>query len=441
MSRPQLGTGLSMQATQQLSMTPRMLQAIEVLQLPSGDLESWLEEQAQSNEALSLDRKVAASEYRGSIEDSHAHDEMLRSQPDRPRSLSEQIEEQLGALDLGVARLDWVRFLIGCLDERGYLSPSDEVLLVHADEAGLSGGAAALGVAIADLQGLEPLGLGARNAIEALLLQLDPGDPEYSLMCRMLEEFVEELAKNRLPQVARAMGLDLGELERLLSQLGELDPRPAAQLLDVCAPTLRPDVLVLPVEEGGFAVELSRAALPAVSVDEDLRVIARDRKLDPDVRRYARQKVDQARAVVTAVHQRGETLLRVAQRIFSHQGDYLHKGPGHLRPLSMTDLAEELGLHVSTVSRCVSGKYAQTPWGVEPLRDLFQAAAGGAASARTDVRSQVEAVFAGEDSAAPLSDDEAVAELGRHGIELARRTVAKYRRELGIPSSYRRRKF
>lgn len=441
MSRPPLGTGLSMQAIQQLSMTPRMLQAIEVLQLPSGDLESWLEEQAQSNEALSLDRQLDPSERRGSIEDSHAHDEMLRSQPARPRSLSEEVEAQLGAIELVGARLDWVRFLIGSLDERGYLSPPDEVLLDHAAESGLAGGAAALGAAIADLQDLEPQGLGARNAIEALLLQLDPADPDYAPMCRVLEEFVEELAKNRLPQVARAMGLDLDDLERLLSQLGELDPRPAAQLSEVCAPTLRPDVLALLADDGGFTVELSRAALPAVSVDEQLRSIASDLELDKGVRRYARHKVDQARAVVTAVHQRGETLLRVAQRIFSHQGDYLRSGPGHLLPLSMTVLAEELGLHVSTVSRCVSGKYAQTPWGIEPLRDLFQAAAGGVASARTDVRSVVETIFEGEDGTAPLSDDEAVAELGRRGIELARRTVAKYRRELGIPSSYQRRKY
>lgn len=441
MSRPNLGMQLSQRAAQQLTMAPRMLQSIEVLQLPSADLEAWLQEQAEGNEALCLDGPAAPTERRGTLEDSHAYDQMLRNQPDRPRSLSAEVEEQLAASDLDPGRLAWVRLLVGCLDERGYLEPTDEQLLAHAEVAGLAGGAAALGLAIADLQALEPRGLGARNAIEALLLQLDPGDPDYLLLCRLLEDFVEELARNKLPHVARTMGLDLDELERLLSMLAELDPRPAAQLVEVGAEALRPDVVVLPDEAGGFTVELAFGALPAVSVDADLRAIARDKSHGPEARRYAAGKVEQARGVVEAVRQRGETLLRVARAIFAHQAAYLRQGPGHLAPLSMTALAEELGLHVSTVSRCVAGKYAQTPWGVEALRGLFQAATGGGEAARTDVAALVQAVFDAEDRTSPLSDDEAVAELARRGVELARRTVAKYRRELGIPSSYQRRRF
>jgi len=441
MNRPSLGMHLSQRATQQLSMAPRMLQSIEVLQLPSTDLEAWLLEQAEGNEALCLEAPPVPIERRGTIEDSHAYDQMLRNQPDRPRSLSAEVEAQLAASDLDPARLAWVRLLVGCLDERGYLAPTDEQLVAQATAAGLAGGAGALGVAIADLQALEPRGLGARNAIEALLLQLDPADPDYALLCRLLEDFVEELARNKLPHVARAIGLDLGELERLLALLGELDPRPAAQLVEVGAETLRPDVVVLPDEAAGFTVELASGALPAVSVDEDLRTIAGDAGQGVDARRYALGKVEQARAVVDAVRQRGETLLRVARAVFGHQAEYLRHGCGHLAPLSMTALAEELDLHVSTVSRCVAGKYAQTPWGIEALRDLFQAAAGGGEAARTDVAALVQAVFDAEDRTAPLSDDEAVAELARRGVELARRTVAKYRRELGIPSSYQRRRF
>ena len=430
-----------MRVSQQLTLAPRMLQSIEVLQLPAGELEAWLLEQAEANEALCLDTPPAPPERRGTLEDSHAYDQMLRNQPDRPRSLSEEVEEQLAASDLVGARLEWVRFLVGCIDDRGYLSPSDERLLQQAAEAGLAGGPGALGTAIADLQELEPRGLGARDAIEALLLQLDPEDPDYLLLCRLLEDFIEELARNKLPQVARAMDLELDDLERLLAALKELDPRPAAQLVDAGVPTLRPDVLVLPDGEGSFTVELAHGALPAVSVDEDLRAIARDKTQDNGARCYARQKVDQARAVVDAVRQRGATLLRVAQHTLAHQGEYLRRGPGHLVPLSMTSLAEELGLHVSTVSRCVGGKYAQTPWGIEPLRDLFQTSAGGGDAARVDVRALVEAVFDAEDKTEPLSDEEAAAELGRRGVELARRTVAKYRRELGVPSSYQRRKY
>ena len=429
-----------MQTQQQLSLAPRMLQSIEVLQLAAADLESWLAEQADANEALCLDAPPVA-ERRGTRADSDAYDEMMRNQPDRPRSLSTAVEEQLAGLDLSASRLEWLRYLVSCLDSRGYLEISDEDLLAGAEECGLAGGASALGFAIADLQTLEPRGLGARNAIEALLLQLEPSDPDYFLLCRLLEDFVEELAKNRMPQVARSMGLELDELDRLLSILGELDSRPAADLASESAPLLRPDVLVLPSQQGGFTVELCRGALPAVSIDAGLSSIAKDKAIDSEARRYARQKVDGARAIVDAVRQRGETLLRVAQAVFVHQSDYLRRGPGHLRPLSMTDLAAELELHVSTVSRCVAGKYAQTTWGIEPLRSLFQVAVGGEGTARDDLREVVRCIFEEEDKRKPLSDDEAVALLADKGHELARRTVAKYRRELGIESSYRRRRF
>ncbi len=430
-----------MQARQELILAPRLLQAIEVLELPSADLEAWLRAQAEENEALCMDPPPRESERRGTLEDSHAHDEMLRNQPDRARSLAEIVEEQLSASELPPSRLEWLRFLVGCLDERGYLTPNDEELLALAVEAGLGGGPEALGLAIADLQALEPRGIGARDAIEALLLQLDPDDEDYALLCRLLEEFLQALACNKRPEVARAMGLELSDLERLLSVLGKLNPRPAASLTDAGAPILRPDVLVLPDEQGRFQVELASGALPAVAVDPGLRAVAGDREQSSEARAYARGRVEKARAIVEAVRQRGETLLRVARKALGSQSEFLRKGPGHLRALSMTDLAAELGLHVSTVSRAVAGKYVQTPWGILPLRELFQSAAGGGERARADVAEAVRAIFEAEDARAPLSDDEVVAALAGQGIELARRTVAKYRRELGIPSSYRRRRY
>jgi RNA polymerase sigma-54 factor len=333
-----------------------------------------------------------------------------------------------------------VRFLVGCLDERGFLSPSDEELLALALEAGLAGGRSRLGAAIAALQELEPRGIGARNAIEALLLQLDPADPDYDLLCRLLEEFVEELAKNRLPQVARAMGLELADLERLLDLLRELDPAPAASLVEEAAPVIVPEVMVEAAGEG-WEVSVPRSALPAVSVDPSVADLARDRAQGAEVRRYLRGKLDQARWIVEAVAHRGETLLRVARAAFAHQRAFLEEGPGHLAPLTMGAVADELGLHVSTVSRAVAGKFAQTPWGCLPLRSLFQSAAGGEDTARDEVREAVRALFEGEDKTRPLSDEEAVAALAERGLTVARRTVAKYRKELGIPSSYRRRRF
>lgn len=439
MARIGMNAGMELRVEQQMLLQPRMLQSIQVLQMPTWELDGWLFEQAEGNEALLVEAAPPDLSPRGTREDSEAHDEMLRNQPAPGRSLHGMVAEQLATAGLEGGVEEWVRFLVDCLDPRGFLSADDGELLALAQEAGLEGGEAQLARGLAALQGLEPRGVGARGAIEALLLQLDPADPDYGSLCRLLEEFVEELAKNHMPQVARAMGLELADLERLLALLAELDPAPVATLAGECAPAIVPDVLVERSPEG-WEVSVPRSRLPAVSVDPEVRSLARDQRQDSAVRRYLRGRLDQARWIVEAVAQRRATLLRVARAVFVHQRPFLEEGPGHLTPLTMGQIADELSLHVSTISRAVAGKYAQTPWGVLPLRRLFQSAAGGE-SARDDVRRRVRALFEAEDKGRPLSDDELVGLLAQEGVKVARRTVAKYRAELGIPSSYRRRRF
>ena len=442
----QQSLGMHLRADQRMLMAPRMLQSIELLQVPVGELEAWLSVPAETNEALLVEPPQGESTpplgRRGSRADTDAHDEMLRNQPARTESLHELVEQQLAGLEASETTLAWVRFLVTQLDPAGFLSGSDEQLLAAGAAAGLPGGASELGTALATLQGLEPIGLGARDAIEALLLQLDPDSPDYTLLCRLLEEFLEELAKNRLPRVARALELDLDDLQRLLSVLRDLDPRPVASLVEVSAPVIVPDVMVTP-GDGGFDVALTRGVLPEVRVDPDIAKLVGDRDNSKEVRGYLRDKIDQARWIVEAVSQRGETLLRVASYAFSRQHAFLRHGPGHLVPLTMMEAAEALGLHVSTVSRAVAGKYAQTPFGILSLRALFQASASeggraGEAVAQDSLRETIREVFEREDKTCPLSDDQVVEELAARGIQIARRTVAKYRGELGIPSSYRR---
>ena len=426
---------------------PKMLQSIEVLQLPGAELETWLREAASENEALVLEEAPVLQERdhqprpRGTAEDSERYDAMLRNQSDGGPSLNDRLAEQFAMLEIDEPTLEWLRFLVGCIDPSGFLSTEDEALLAMAREAGLEGGPSMLARGLEVLRGLEPRGIGARNAIEALILQLDPGDPDFEDLCTLLQDFLEELAKNKLPSVARAMGLSVADLGALVDRLRRLDPRPAASLVAEAAPMLRPDVLVEETQEG-FRVRVDSSSLPSVTIDPDLEALARDRRQEREIRGYLKQRIDKARWVVDAVQQRGETLMRIAEATFRHQHAFLEHGPGHLLPLLMKDLAQELGIHISTVSRAVAKKYAQTPWGILPLRYFFQAAAGSDGdSARDDVRSVVKSVFDGEDTSKPLSDDEVVGELERRGWKLARRTVTKYRKELGIPSSYRRRRY
>lgn len=450
MANPNLKLGLATRAEQTLRLEPRLLQAIEVLQLPSQDLEAWLLDAAEKNQALQVDAPRLDGPGRGAAgwEATERHDEMLRNQPDRSRSLAEGLDEQIGWLELE-PRLDAaLHFLTGCLDENGYLSPSDEQLFEFAAEAGVELDTSLLARGISELQRLEPRGVGGRDMTEALLLQLDPQREDYALLCRLLEEFLDELATNRMPKVARALGLDLEDLGSLLAELRELDPRPGAELTAEQAPVVRADVLVLPTEDGGWEVRVDRASLPSVSLDPELSAHAKDKEQPAESRSWAREQVERARWVVDAVSQRGDTLLRVASAVFDEQRAFLENGPGNLVPRTMSALAEELELHVSTISRTVAGKHAQTPWGLFPLRYFFQSATptaveavGEEATARDDLREIVAEIFAGEDKREPLSDDAVAEALAERGHPVARRTVAKYRKELGIASSYRRREF
>jgi RNA polymerase sigma-54 factor len=201
-----------------------------------------------------------------------------------------------------------------------------------------------------------------------------------------------------------------------------------------------PDV-VIEETELGFDVRVERSGLPSVSVEPSIVEIAHDRSLPPDVRRYLRSKLEEARWLQEAVENRKATLLRVARAACKAQRAFLVHGPGHLVPLSMTAVAAELNLAPSTISRAVAGKHVQTRFGILPLKSFFQAQGGGVESrAIDDVREIVRSIFAAEDSAHPLSDDHVVAALEARGLHLARRTVAKHRAELGIKSSYQRKK-
>jgi RNA polymerase sigma-54 factor len=437
---------------QEMRLSAHMIQALEMLECPAAELEARLQALAESNEAL----RVEAPAPDGSEERAGS---ATRPEPVRPRRVRSgtdelhpeleaplpssvaRLHQEIGLLDLEPVRMEWARFVVECLDARGCLSLSDEELLRLAAEHGLDPDAERLGRATATVQQLEPRGIGARNLVEALLLQIDPADSDYALLCRLLEDFLEEVAKNRLPRVARELGIDLERLGALLARLRELCPTPLAGLEERASPAIRPELRVA-CEAGRVEVTLVRSELPTVTVDPEVERLSSDLGLDERSRADLRRKVGDARRVVEAARRRGETLLAVAAWVFQRQGAFLERGRESLRPLRMSAAAEALGLSLSTVSRAVAGKYVDTPFGVLPLRVFFPAGAGGSnLFARESLVAVLRAILAAEDPGEPLSDDEIARRVGEQGFVLARRSIAKLRDELGIPSSYRRRRF
>ena len=349
------------------------------------------------------------------------------------------MRQQLAFRAVPTELADVVVRLVENLDERGLL-PFSLVELAAEFDLPLE----LLEEAHDELQCLEPRGIGAMDPISAMLLQA-ASDPDLELIESVLRDHLEALERNRLPDVAKALDLSIDELHEVLGRIKELNPRPAAEFTDTPAQTVRPDVYVAYVD-GRVRVSLDDAALPGLGIDAEYAALASAATTAADVKEYLRPKLRTARDLITAIEQRRETLLRVAQCVMEQQVQFLQRGRGAIVPLRMSEVADRLELHTSTVSRAIAGKHVATSFGLFRLRDFFDGGrlngeAGRAGQGRMGVAQQIADLVAAEDKSSPLSDDELVGALQERGVRVARRTIAKYRKELDIPSSYRRRRF
>jgi RNA polymerase sigma-54 factor len=441
-----IGQELRQSAEQRLLLLPKMLQAIEVLQLPVEDLAEHVEQAIAENEALiaapaESPRERASAPTRREAR-SESADQLLESAPAHGEGLIEHLRRQVALATVAAELERAVQHVIAHIDPSTGWLVADETALAASFEA--PSDPRLWSQAIAFVQQLEPRGVGGRGSIECLLLQLDPADPHEEIVRRVLVDFLEDVSKNRLPKVAKRLGISIEELRASLEHARGLRLRPGSEFESEGAAQVRPDVTV-EWTSSGFEVEVEHGPLPRLSIDEDVAALARDRRMESAARSYFRERVDSARDLIDALEQRRATLARVAQALFAAQRAFLAHGPDHVEPLRMQQIAERLDMHVSTVSRAVAGKWAATPWGIFALRSFFSGGLvdeDGHEHSRTEIQVALRAVLAGEDPSAPLSDDEIVRVLAeRHGLDVARRTVAKYRKELGIPSSWRRRRY
>lgn len=441
-------------------MLPQMLQSIEVLQLATADLLQKVAAELQQNETLeaavrpaaepppvappraaeSFDDGVTPWRRGGGGDDEDGKSAFLANVPARPPSLPEHVRDQLAFRAAPPLLAEAVQLLVEHLDERGLL-PFELVELAERLDVPLE----LLTEARALLATLEPRGLGAPDPVAAMLAQAQ-GDPDLPRMERLLREHLDELARNKLPDVARALAIPLDELRELLDRMRDLNPRPAAAFHDAAEPPLRADAYAW-LHDGAVCVAVDDASLPDLQVSAEYAALARDRGTAPEVRAYLKPKLRSARDFIDAVAHRQATLLRVVDAVLRAQVAFLQKGATAIKPLRMADVAAQLGMHASTISRAIAGKSVQTDRGVFRLRDFFD---GGRAEAdgpdgegqgRLAIAQRIAELVAAEDKARPLSDDELVERLAAAGIRCARRTVTKHRRQLGLPSSYLRRRY
>ncbi len=358
----------------------------------------------------------------------------------QPVSLAQHVSAQLGMARLPARVRATAHALASELDAAGYLriAPEEAAARLGVDVALVEQAAEAI-------RGCAPTGVGARDLAQCLALQLAERDRLDPAMARMLGH-LDALARMPGPDFARLVGVSLEDLDDMLAEIRALDPRPGFAIAPETAEPVRPDILTRPDGAGGWVVELNPDAAPRVLIDHDYaaRVAPADRDGRRETRLFLSECAQNATWLARSLDQRARTILAVAAEIVRAQGQFFDRGVAALRPMTLRAVAEAVGVHESTVSRATAHKFIATPRGLFELKFFFSAAIaaadGGQAHSAEAVRSRIRALIAAEPSGKPLSDDALVAMLRAEGVDVARRTVAKYREGMGIGSSVARRR-
>ncbi len=500
----QLSHNLSQRMDQKLVMTRQMIQSIEMLQLPLMDLMENINQELVENPCLELkeaepvkevdvdkpkdglkeilreEKETAKQEKEPTNEtearikrleslmsewndpntrsngsgsrgggDEDAKMEAMNNTAAPATSLEEHLSQQLQLVREEPRLKELAETIIGSLDDGGFLKvPVME--LFYKTENGfrqeiVPGGCTdeEAELALELVQGFEPAGVGARSVQECLLLQLRrmPGESEFEE--KLIVKHYDDLSHNRLPKIAKDMGVSVDRIKEALSTVAHLNPKPGRGFGGRRPQYVVPDVHVDEID-GLLSIRINEHFLPTLRISNDSLQLLKKESKDEAVRDYIMGKLGSAMWLMESVIQRRNTLNRITQQIVDIQKDFFEHGPSHLKPLMMQEVAERIGMHVSTVSRALAGKYVQTPQGLFPMKYFFTggfSTGEGEAESNRAIMLKISEMVKNEDKKKPLSDEEIVAKLLVDGVEIARRTVAKYREKLNIPSSRQRRAY
>ena len=388
--------------------------------------EEWRDYMAQSTSYSG--RSQEAEDKRQFFFDSIATQETLQ------QHLMGQLNQNvLNASDRKTAEL-----IIGNIDDNGFLQTTPEEMALNT------------GIPKEDfehmltlIQSFYPPGVGARDLRECLLIQLKREGRQASLEYKIISEHMQDLGKRRFPEIARRMGISVEQVQKCANNIARLDPRPGQIFAAAPQNYVLPDVTVEKVN-GTYQVVLNGEQIPHLRISNTYKdIMAQDGK-GSEVKDYIRDKIRSGKFLIKSIHQRQQTISNIAQQIVSRQRDFLEHGSSHLKPMTMKEIADAVGVHETTVSRAVSGKYMATAHGIFEMKYFFTPGyqtATGESMSNTSVKEAILDLVNHEDGNAPSSDQEIVEMLSERGIPIARRTVAKYRTELNILPSNMRRKY
>src|SRR5277367_6404427 len=353
-----------------------------------------------------------------------------------PQSLADHLNWQLSVSICTETVRKIAESIVGNLDENGYLTATLEEIAQAANYSMED-----VEEALAMVQEFDPPGIAARDLQECLLIQLKVVDPQNTLAQQIITDHLKLLQNNQMKDVARALNRPIELVKRAVDVIKRLDPKPGLRYNKTEPRLVEPDVQFRKVD-GEWQVFINDDDLPQLRLSPTYRrLLARD-AADRDVRSYVKERFTAAIQLMKNIEQRKHTILRVCNSILRRQGDFLDYGPDHLKPMMIKEVAEEVGVHPSTVSRAVANKYVHTPRGTLELRSFFSESVNGPQGAEMSLLSlkrRVKQMIDEEDTARPLTDEQITKKLCDEGIHVTRRTVAKYREDLRIPSTHRRR--
>jgi RNA polymerase sigma-54 factor len=485
------GLSQSTQLKQELKINPRLYQAMDLLYMPLLDLQQHLKQELLNNPFLDMvemeddeeeteeeateqteetppEEKAANDEIdweeilldgfdAGGRREEHEEREYYEPVTVDSRNLSDHLVDQITLLDLTPRQQFLADEFVGNIAEDGYLScPLEQILNGVNEEVQRAAEAAERDIEdlplytasecedmLGIIQNLDPPGVGARDLRECLMLQLREAGLEQSVPFRLVRDCFEELINHRWSEISKRFGISPADVQKAADEIKKLDPKPGLMYSDASDNYIIPDLIVEKID-GKYHVFLNDANLPRLKLSRAYQEIARDKKkFEGENKEFISSKLNSANWMIQAIEQRRQTMLKVMNYIVDRQRDFFEKGVQYLKPLTLREVAEVINMHESTVSRVTNEKFVQTPRGVLPLKFFFSSGlsttAGEDVSAR-GIKAQIEKLVSEENPKHPLTDQAIVNILKESGVQIARRTVAKYRDQLGVLSARMRKR-
>ena len=456
--------------SQQQTLAPQMRKSLEILQAGTLELSQLVRQALETNpvledltESTSLDEEgpdpdeADSLEYLNETDDdwrdrsilegksspwTHEDEERRQRMYDSivaPETLQQHLHQQLDFSMVDLEVREAAKVILGNLDSRGFLDLPIQTLGIR---MGLQRDH--LSEALTLIQTFDPAGIGASGIPESLLLQLERETGTETIEYRIVRDHLSDLARKRHPQIARALGTTVERIAEAASRIGRLTPNPGGEFDPTGNPYILPDVVIERDDDQNWYAHLTGEHLPNLRINDFYKDMIGKNGTDAKARQFLRDQIRDGRSLIHAISLRQETILAIAHKLIEHQPLFLTKGHRHLRPLTMNEIADELSLHATTISRAVAGKYVLTPHGLMEMRAFFATGyqtSDGAEVSNAGVREAIQQLVAAENPAKPLSDEFLMQALDQQGIKVARRTVAKYREQLSILPSHLRKSF